>query len=169
MACHAALAALIIFFLSVSFISCTKDEIEFVPSVGEKALDFKYSDIHGNKISLFDYKGKVVLIEFWATWCPPCKTITPFLNMLHNKYKDKGLVVLAITPETNIENIKRYIIDNNVLYMVVPADQNIIKRYGIIGIPAFYVIDKDGKVANKITGAVPGLNNELISSIETLL
>jgi len=161
-----ALAA--VMFLMISIVSCKKKEIEpELPVVGSKAPNFTLEDVNGKTVGLSDYKGKVVLVEFWATWCPPCRELTPELNKIYEKYKDKGFVILALSAEDR-DTLKDYIKEHGVKYSVVIATRETIKKYGVIGIPVSFLIDKEGKVASRHM-YTPDFVNELTSEIEKLL
>ncbi|MDO8746787.1 MAG: TlpA disulfide reductase family protein [Thermodesulfovibrionales bacterium] len=141
------IAALLIIFPA----ACKKKEAGVEagpPSIGDIAPDFISKDVNGNTVKLSDYKGKVVLIEFWATWCPPCRELTPVLNKIYEKYKDKGFVILALTPEDR-DTVRGYIKEQKVKYPVVIATRETIKQYGIIGIPMSFLVDKEGTIASR--------------------
>jgi thiol-disulfide isomerase/thioredoxin len=92
-----------------------------------------------------DLKGKPAIVEFWATWCPPCRASIPHLNEIHQKYKDKGLVVIGITDEARgtVENFKR---KTPMDYNVAVGGAAISKKLGINGIPHAFLVGKDGKI-----------------------
>ena len=165
-------AVIVIAFLVFSPAACKKKEagVEAVPpSIGDIAPDFISKDVNGNTVRLSDYKGKVVLIELWATWCGPCRALTPVLNKIYEKYKDKGFVVLALTPEENTNTVKSYIKENNVTYPVLITDMKTTRRYGVISIPASFLISRDGRVAEKHLGVTRDIVQELSSGIEKLI
>ena len=76
--------------------------------VGQAAPDFTLKDLNGNRVSLSDFKGKVVVLNFWATWCGPCRVEIPHIDALYQKYKDQGLVVLGINAERNHEKVEEF-------------------------------------------------------------
>ena len=165
-------ALIVLAFLVFSPAACKKKEggVEVIPlSTGDAAPDFISKDVNGNTVRLSDYKGKVVLVDFWATWCPPCRELTPVLNKIYEKYNDKGFVVLALTPEENTNIIKSYIKENNVIYPVLITDMETTRQYGVISIPASFLISRDGRVAEKHLGATWNIMQELSSEIERLL
>ncbi len=165
-------AVIVIAFLVFSPAACKKKEVGMEaapPSIGDIAPDVTSKDVNGNTVKLSDYKGKVVLIEFWATWCGPCRELTPVLNKIYEKYKDKGFVVLALTPEENTNTVKSYIKENNVTYPVLITDMKTTRRYGVISIPASFLIGRDGRVAEKHLGITRDIVQELSSWIEKLL
>lgn len=124
-----------------------------VPMVGSQAPDFTLKDLKGQNVSLSQFKGKVVLLDFWASWCPPCQASTPFLVEMHKKYGSKGLVVLSINrkedPATVEAYVKKHGIENPVLLDDADAAKNL---YPSQGIPTFVLIGRDGKILWKQIG-----------------
>ena len=151
--------------------SCKKGEVEInPPSVGDTAPDFTLKGINGNTSSLADYKGKVVMVEFWATWCPPCKELTPILEKIHKKYKDKGFIILALVSEDEGEAaIRSFIKEHGITYPVLLADQETMRHYGISSIPVTFIINKEGRVVTIHMGNTQGIMQKLTSEIERLL
>lgn len=115
--------------------------------IGKKAPNFTLESLNGEKISLDDLKGKKVLINFWATWCPYCVQEMPDLNKLYVENKDKDLVVLAVDIGETKETVESYLKDKNYEFTVL-LDKNgeVANQYMIRGIPTSYLIDKEGKI-----------------------
>ncbi|MBI1811096.1 MAG: TlpA family protein disulfide reductase [Nitrospirae bacterium] len=165
-------AVIVIAFLVFSPAACKKKEagVEAMPpSIGDIAPDFTSKDVNGNTVKLSDYKDRVILIEFWATWCAPCRELTPVLNKIYEKYKDKGFVVLALTPEENTDTVKSYAKGYGITYPVLITDMKTTRRYGVISIPASFLINREGGVAEKHLGVTRDIAQELSSGIEKLL
>ena len=121
---------------------------------GEKAANFTLNDINGKKVSSSEFKGKVVVLNFWATWCGPCRAEMPSLNNLYNEYKDKGLVVLAVSVDTSEKPVKSFIKEYKLSFPVL-MDKNkevSFDDYGVLGLPTTFLIDKNGIVKEKIMG-----------------
>ncbi|NOZ22182.1 MAG: TlpA family protein disulfide reductase [Planctomycetes bacterium] len=115
---------------------------------GQKAPEIMLSKAANckEKPTLAKLKGKAVLVEFWATWCPPCRKSIPHLIGIHNKYKDKGLVVIGITKE-DPATVKTFMQQNGMTYIVgIDAAGRTNKAYGIRSIPTAYLIGPDGIV-----------------------
>ena len=93
-----------------------------------------------------EFKGKATIVEFWATWCPPCRASIPHLNEINKKFKDKGLVVIGISDETK-EKVEKFQKDVPMEYHVAVGGAAIEKTFGINGIPHAFVVGKDGKIA----------------------
>lgn len=121
----------------------------------EKAPNFKAVDLNGKKISLDMYKGKkVVLINFWASWCPPCKMELPDLAKTYNKLKNKGFVIIGIAESSTKEAVNQLIKQDNIKYPVVmDNDGSIANLYGgINAVPTTFLIDKNGNIVNRQIG-----------------
>ncbi|MBM3773496.1 MAG: TlpA family protein disulfide reductase [Acidimicrobiia bacterium] len=127
---------------------------------------FTVTDLDGRTISSADLKGKVVLVNFWATWCPPCRSEIPDLIELQAKYRDK-LVVLGISEdEAPIDEVKAFVADQKMNYpvaMVTPDVQRIFK--GVSALPTTFVIDPDGKVQQRHTGLLNPATTELETQV----
>src|SRR5512147_483916 len=136
------LAALI---LTMSILSgCTNRN---VPYGGSTAADFTLPDLNGNKIKLSDQKGKVVLLEFWATWCPPCRSSIPGLEKLHKTYKDKGLVLLAVSMDQGgWDEVRSFIASQGMTYIVLKGDDEVASQYQVRTIPMTLVLNREGKI-----------------------
>lgn len=136
-----------------------------------EAYDFGLSTIDGGYITLKEFKGKVVLLDFWAEWCGPCKKATPIIVSIYNKYKDKGFIAIGMNldDESDFDKVIDYVKQSKINYPITIKGFNVAQKYGIKGIPRFFLIDKDGKIALSIEGVVPTLESDLKSSIEFLL
>ena len=132
--------------------------------------------------SLAALRGRVVLLDFWATWCGPCKATIPKLSSLQRKYADAGLVVIGMTnffgeaegepmtPERELEYLRQYRKTNNISYdFAVADDEKNDARYGIGSIPTAVLIDRKGRVRHVVVGVYPGSDSELTSAVKKLL
>jgi peroxiredoxin len=137
---------------------------------GRKAPDFVLKDIDGNEAKLADFKGKVVLIDFWASWCGPCKRAMPHIQRIYEKYKDKDVVVLGInTRESQEGKVEPFLKEHKITYRtLVDNDGKVVKQYGVQGIPALFLIDKEGLIQFKQTGFRESLFDVLSGEIEKL-
>ncbi len=120
-----------------------------------KAPDFSLKTFDGKTIALSDYKGKVVLVNFWAVWCPPCLHEMPDLEKLNNKYNAKGLQVLGLTVSSKEKKIPGKIKSTGVSYPVLINADKLVAVYGPFGaIPQSFIIDRKGYIVKQITGAL---------------
>jgi peroxiredoxin len=122
----------------------------------KKAPDFTLKDANGAAVKLSDYRGKVVLLNFWATWCGPCKIEIPWFMEFEQKFKDRGFAVLGVSmDEDGWEAVKPYLENRKVNYRVVLGDDTVGNLYGgIESLPTTFVIDRDGRVASIHIGLV---------------
>jgi peroxiredoxin len=124
------------------------------PSIAAEARaaapSWELNDVAGKPLKLSDFKGKVVILDFWATWCPPCRAEIPGFVALQNKYADKGLTVIGVSvDEQGPSVVKPFMRQLKMNYPVVMADQKIIADYGNIeAIPTTFVIDRDGAIVS---------------------
>ena len=118
-------------------------------------LDFTLKDVNGADVRLSDYKGKVILIDFWATWCGPCKIEIPWFVELQNKYGKDGLQAIGISVDDTVEKLKPYVLDLKMNYPVLQGlgHDDIQDAYGPLwGIPVTVVISRDGRICTKHIG-----------------
>ncbi len=125
--------------------------------INNLAPDFQLQSLDGQTISLSDLRGKPVLINFWASWCPPCREEMPYLQEIYEEWTDKGLVVLAINIGESSSTAEEFIQSYNLSFTVLlDTEQDIAQRYNITGIPTTLFIDKDGIIQDKVIGAFQG-------------
>ena len=147
------------------FAGCTIKEKEGATAA---APDFTLQDISGKKVRLADLKGKVVMLEFWATWCPPCRSEIPAIERLHTQYGGKGLTVLAIAlDEGGWDDVKAFITERKISYTVLKGSEDVSAEYKIRLIPATFLIDKEGNIRKQYMGG--GSNEALEQEIKALL
>ncbi|NQT33107.1 MAG: TlpA family protein disulfide reductase [Candidatus Omnitrophica bacterium] len=126
------------------------------PSGSAQAMapDFTLKDLEGNPFSLSNVKGKVVILDFWATWCPPCRMEIPHFQALSTEYKDKGLVVIGIAlDDGGAAVVGPFAKSNGVTYPILIGNQQVAAAYGgIRGIPTTFIIDRKGRIVEKYVG-----------------
>lgn len=134
--------------------------------VGQPAPNFKAITTSGQPISLDNYRGYVLAIDFFTTWCPPCKASIPHLVEMNRKYGKQGLQILGQSMDEDGERaVKAFIEEYHINYPVALAPQQIQVDYGIVSVPVMYVIDKKGKVAE----VYRGFSDEIGRSMENLV
>ncbi len=122
-------------------------------NTSSKAFNFTLTDTQGKKINLSDYAGKIVIVDFWATWCPPCRRGIPDLISLQKQFKNKIAVIgISVDSDTKSDVIP-FIKSMGINYTVCYASQEVVHAYGDIeAIPTSFVIDKDGNIVNQHVG-----------------
>lgn len=133
----------------------TSDNI-IVKFDGEKAPDFSLKSVDGKTVKLSDFKGKIVIIDFWATWCPPCRRGIPDLVAIQNEFKDKVVIVgISLDREKTIKDVPGFVKDYGINYPIVYGDEKVVTSYGgIQSIPTSFIVDKKGNVADMHVGLV---------------
>ncbi|MHB8579279.1 MAG: TlpA family protein disulfide reductase [Ignavibacteriaceae bacterium] len=128
---------------------------QYVPSspTASKAPNFTLVDTQGKKVSLSDYAGKVVIVDFWATWCPPCRKGIPDLIDIQKRFKNK-VAVIGISVDTDTKsNVVPFMKSIGINYPVVFANSEVVQSYGgIEAIPTSFIIDKKGNISNQHVG-----------------
>ncbi len=132
----------------------------YVGSIGNESVtapNFNLPTIAGKHLKLSDYKGKVLIVDFWATWCPPCRRGIPDLIELKRKYGQTGFDVIGISVDTDTKaDVSSFVQRMGINYPVVYAEGNVTERYGgIESIPTSFVIDKTGKIVSSYQGFNP--------------
>ncbi len=119
---------------------------------GNLAPQFTLTDISGNKVALSDFKGKVVILDFWATWCPPCKREIPDFISLQSAYEARGLQIVGIALDQP-DKVREFARQNGMNYPVLLGNDQIAQEYGgIEGIPTTFIIDRNGRLVNRFEG-----------------
>jgi thiol-disulfide isomerase/thioredoxin len=119
-----------------------------------KAPDFSLPDLEGNTVKFSDFKGKVVLVDFWATWCGPCKMEIPHLVALHREYKDRGFEVIGIALDNGGAGVvEPFARKNAISYSVVIGNREVATAFGgLTAIPTAFLIDRSGNIVQKYVG-----------------
>lgn len=137
---------------------------------GQVAKDFTVIDVDGKEVSLSDFKGKPVVVNFWASWCPPCKVEMPYFNDVYKELGDEVqfmMVNLVDGSRETVDTAKAFIKDNGYEFPVFfDTDQNAAIAYGIYSIPTSIFIDAEGKVVRSITGTMT--KADLLAEIENI-
>ena len=124
-------------------------------SLNKVAADFTLKDLKGNTITLSSLKGKNVLLNFWATWCPPCRGEMPDIQKLYSQTKDSDLVILAVDIGEDTKTVQDFITKNNYEFnILLDSDKAVATNYNISSIPTSFFINKEGKIINKHIGAM---------------
>ncbi len=120
-----------------------------------KAPQFSLTDIFGHKLSLSEYRGKVVLLDFWATWCGPCRMEIPGFVKLQARYGSQGFQVIGISMDDDVQPVLAFYKQFDLNYRVAMGNERLGELYGgIIGLPTTFLIGRDGRIYDKVPGAV---------------
>ena len=135
------------------------------------APDITLPDIQGNQVSLSDLKGKVVLLNFWATWCPPCKEEMPSMEQLYRRFKDQGLVILAVNIEQEGQQAVPAFLQKTPYTFPILLDTEAVAQntYKVFKFPETFIIDRNGNVVEKVIGAIDWTSPKALKFINFLL
>jgi len=124
-------------------------------NIGQIAYDFELQDMAGNTVKLSDYRGKKVFLNFWASWCPPCKAEMPHLQAFSEEQEDT--VVLGVnvtTSESQPDNAALFLEENGIRFLNLYGTDEVFEQYQVQSLPTSYLIGSDGKIYERIIGAV---------------
>src|SRR6266446_7862772 len=143
-------------YLVLCFALPARPQADLIEAKSRKAVpDFSLADSKGTTIKLSNYRGKVVLLDFWATWCGGCKVEIPWYMEFQNKYKDKGLSVVGVSmDEDGWKSVKPFLAENKINYPIVIGNSDLGGQFGVSGLPLTLLIDRNGKIADSHAGMV---------------
>jgi thiol-disulfide isomerase/thioredoxin len=137
--------------------------------VHSAAPELSLQDLNGQPLELANYRGKVVLLDFWATWCTPCRGEIPHFVALQNQYREQGLQVIGISMDDGPKPVREFYQQFKMNYPVALGNEKIVEAYGgVLGLPVMFLIGRDGEVAAKYVGEVqmPVLEQEIKSLLQ---
>ena len=141
-----------------------------VPVPGEpKAKNFTLMSANGGEISLQDYRGKFVLINFWATWCPPCIKEMPALNALHNQLKSRSFRVVGVHVGPALATVKQYLNDRPVDFDIVIDKNMSLTSWEVAGLPTTFLINPAGEIIYRATGEREWDSSEMLEFLEKIM
>lgn len=138
---------------------------------GQLAPDFALTDLQGNTVRLSDFKGKKVLVNFWATWCPPCRVEMPHMQKFYEDYQSKDVVILGVnlTPtEENPDNVQAFVKEQQLTFpIVLDKEGDVMQTYQVVAYPTTFLLDSDGVIREKFQGAIHyDMMKEAVSNIK---
>jgi peroxiredoxin len=137
--------------------------------IGEKAPDFTLPALTQGSLSLHDFGRQVVVLNFWATWCPPCVEETPGLEKFAEQMHAQGITVLSVSVDEDVGALQTFAAQQHLSFLVARnPDRSVANRYGTFQFPETYIIDQEGKVAEKLIGAVDWQDPRLITFVQEL-
>ena len=161
----AILSVVLISFIATAWAGKLMDK---VPST--EALNFTLMSAQGSDISLTDYEGKFVLLNFWATWCPPCVREMPALNVLHNKLKsNRNFVVVGVHVGPALATVKQFLKDKPVDFDIVIDKNMSLSSWPVSGLPTTFLISPTGKIIYKATGEREWGSDEMVKFIQGVI
>jgi len=170
--------ALLFFFEHFNEPSLSLDEVreaghadEVKSEVGYLAPDFNLRNLKGNRDGLANYKGQVVVINFWATWCAPCRVEMPSFEALYRRYRSRGLTVLAISLDKGADDkVRRFVEERGLSFPVLmDAEGEAERLYPSVSIPFTYVVGRSGRIVARVDGAKNWQSEETFEAVEYLL
>jgi peroxiredoxin len=149
---------------TLMLVSCKDDGEMTKVEIAVKAPDFSLKDLEGNTVKLSDYSGKVVVLDFWATWCHACKEAAPVLESIYQKHKDDDFILLGITLDSGFgaeENVRTFVEKYEQTYRILWDDKKTSNAYGVLRIPTTYILDREHVIVDRIIGFLPGLEKKM--------
>lgn len=134
------------------------------------APEFQVETVGGEVLRLSRLKGKVVLLDFWATWCLPCEETIPKLATLHQRYRERGLEVIGISVDDDVRDVPPYVQSHGIRYAVgLDPEKDVMDAYGVRSIPTTILVDRGGLLRGRWLGTGGGLERELEAEVQKLL
>jgi len=129
--------------------------------VGDVAPDFTRADLAGRQVHLADYRGKLVLLNFWATWCAPCREEMPLFSKWQRDYGAQGLQIVGVSMDDDVTSVKQLLAQRPVQYLIVMGDAKLGEQFGgVLGLPLSFLIDAQGRIVARYQGKSDLVNME---------
>lgn len=146
------------------------EEANKTPEKGDVAVDVLLHDLDGKTVKLSQFKGKVIILNFWATWCPPCREEMPSMDAMYKKFKGTDLVMLPVSIDDNTETIREFMKKNNYeMPAYHDANREAGSVYGITGVPETFLIDRKNIIAEKFIGPVDWSKPDVLQLIQDMM
>ena len=150
------------FLLQLAFAACSRSRpspqsghgtmnMEIQPKKLSRLPSFAFQDLSGHVVSSDQFSGKVLLVDVWATWCPPCKQEMPWFQELYEQYRDQGLEVIGISIDPNPADARRFVQELGITYTMLHHPE-VMQEWGLLGLPTTLVVDREGNIRRKIVG-----------------
>jgi len=142
--------------------------VYFVATRDKMSSDFTLRDTYGNSVSLSDYSGSVVVLDFWASWCPPCRAAMPAIDRIYLDYASRGVVVLGVNISDN-RDPGQFMADMGLSYPTLVHGEQVARDYGVKGIPTLIVVAPDGRIVYRDSGWAPHVEQLIRDAIDDAL
>jgi peroxiredoxin len=154
--------------LAVGLAGCTVPSNS--PGSSQPAPQFSLPNLDGEQVSLKDFANKVIVVDFWATWCGPCREEIPHFNKLYEDYRGKGFEIVGISMDTEgPETIKKFAKDLRMEYTLVIGNDDVAQDFGgVVGLPTTFIIDRKGNIVKKYRGFQPAFMQEIEKTVKEL-
>ncbi len=137
--------------------------------VGDRAPDFTLPSLDSRALTLRDYRRQVVILNFWATWCPPCVEEAPSLESFAESTRGQGVTVIGVSVDQNVNELREFVSRHRLSFPIArDPDQALASRFGTYKFPETYILDRDGKVAEKIIGPIDWQDPRMLSFVHAL-
>lgn len=144
-------------------------QLSHFPELGDSAPDFTLPTLKGESLRLRDYRRRVVVLNFWATWCPPCIEETPSLNKFADEMTGQGVAVVSVSVDEDVRALEEFVSRYNLTFPVArDPEQAVSSRYGTFKFPETYILDEEGRIAEKLIGAVDWQDGRIIEFVRDL-
>lgn len=165
---RSALPRLLALCLGLAAFSCSEGPAK--PKIGEPAPDFSLTALDGARHRLSDLRGKVVFVNLWATWCPPCRHEMPSMIRIYDLLREEGLEILAVSEDNDEEALRRFVQSYGVNFPVL-RDENkkVYNLYLATGVPETHLIDKRGNLVTSVIGPFDWTSPEVVARVRELL
>jgi thiol-disulfide isomerase/thioredoxin len=133
------------------------------------APNFTLKTLDDQEITLSELKGKAVLLDFWATWCAPCRESIPHLVQLYKTYRQSGLEVVGMNVDRgDVDTVRRFVKSMNIPYPIIIASEELERNYGVTGLPTTILIDKEGNIRQKFMGFTSEISKQMTATVNDL-
>lgn len=140
------------FFMIFSFLFASLNGMVFALGEGDQGIDFNLTSTKGEKVSLSGLKGKKVLLDFFATWCPPCKEELKSMSKIIKERPNRNFEIICISVDNAMGTVQKFMEEKQYKMLTLFDDKNVANQYGVQGIPTLFLVDETGKVIWKHVG-----------------
>ncbi len=162
------LAAVIIIGAIMAGVMTMMPEAKKPVRLNDQVIPFQLPDLQGKLHGL--PQGKVVILNFWATWCPPCRQEIPSMVEMYDRLKDKGLEIIAVSEDKKADVLRQFVVEQNMRFTVLhDPDSAVAHQYSVFAYPESFIIDRNGVIRQHLKGAVEWMQPDFYGYVEKLL